>query len=377
MIVNNKKIALVLPDLRIGGAEKMTVNLANCLIQKGHTVHIVLLQKKGGLIEDLNEKVQVIDLHAAKIRHIFFPLALYIKKNNPDAIIANMWPITILSILSKSFSLYHCSIIAVEHTTWGNVIKNFNIVKRFFFKLSMFALFPLASKIITVSENSRFDLIRVSGVNPKKTKTIYNPVIQSFPQATQKTYKWFRKDTIKLLTVGTLKKVKDHLTLLKALSILSKNDQKYSLIILGDGDERDRLEAYIEKESMRDSIYMPGFIKDTKPYYDACDLFVLSSITEGLGNVIIEALASGKPVVSTDCPSGPREILGNKDGEYGFLAEVGNPHDLANKITLALNTEFDRNKLIERTEQFSIEYSTTQYLDTLFPTQASSQPTPK
>ena len=114
---------------------------------------------------------------------------------------------------------------------------------------------------------------------------------------------------------------------------------------------------------------MPGFVKDISPYYQQADLHVLSSTGEGLANVIIEALAAGTPVVSTDCPSGPREIL--CDGQFGRLVPVGNAAALADAMAESLATKHDTAALIARAQDFSIDKATDLYLELLFP-QASS-----
>jgi glycosyltransferase involved in cell wall biosynthesis len=131
------------------------------------------------------------------------------------------------------------------------------------------------------------------------------------------------------------------------------------LLILGEGERRDKLAAQIRALGLGDAVFMPGFVKDTAPYFERADLMVLSSISEALPTVLIEALAAGTPIVSTDCPSGPREILAG--GRYGRLVPVGDAEALAAALAASLVAEHDRRLLIERSEDFSIDEATDQY----------------
>jgi glycosyltransferase involved in cell wall biosynthesis len=133
------------------------------------------------------------------------------------------------------------------------------------------------------------------------------------------------------------------------------------LLILGEGKLRPSLTSLAEELDIVEDLAMPGFVDNPFQYFARADLFVLSSRWEGLGNVVIEALACGCPVVSTDCPSGPAEILEN--GKYGTLVPVGDPEALAAAILKSLDTPMDRQRLRDRGAKFSVENATRQYLD--------------
>ena len=137
------------------------------------------------------------------------------------------------------------------------------------------------------------------------------------------------------------------------------------LLILGDGECRAALAAQARQLGIESSVFMPGFVKDPSPYYQHADLHVLSSTGEGLPTVIIEALEAGTPVVSTDCQSGPREIL--SDGQFGRLVPVGDAVALAAAMAASLAATHDRAALKARAQDFSIDKAVDQYLDLLSP----------
>lgn len=135
-------------------------------------------------------------------------------------------------------------------------------------------------------------------------------------------------------------------------------------MILGDGDKRNELKSLCSALNVDEDVQFPGFVDNPFAYMAAADVFVLSSIWEGLPNVLIEALACGTPVVSTDCPSGPREIL--QDGKYGSIVPVGDDKALTEAIEKVLDEPPLEDNLRERAEAFRPEPITEQYLDVLF-----------
>ncbi|SVD43734.1 uncharacterized protein METZ01_LOCUS396588, partial [marine metagenome] len=166
--------------------------------------------------------------------------------------------------------------------------------------------------------------------------------------------KWFKQDCLKISAVGHSKKHKNYPNLINAIDIL-KNKRKINcqVIIAGEGSERNKIEALIHQKKLTNEITLVGYISNPLSLIEESDLFVLSSSYEGFGMVIVEALSLGKTVVSTDCPSGPSEIIG--DNEFGYLCRVDNPSDLAAKIEYAKENNIDPEKLINRSKEFSLD----------------------
>ena len=164
------------------------------------------------------------------------------------------------------------------------------------------------------------------------------------------------------MAVGRLSEQKDFTTLLNAFAIIRKKSE-CRLIILGEGEQRKQLEALVDHLQLNDDVQMPGFVKNPYAYMVQADVFVLSSAWEGLVTVLIEALACGTPVVSTDCPSGSSEIL--EAGKYGRLVPVGDAQALAEAVITTMGENVDPNRLIARANDFTQETSVTQYLSVL------------
>lgn len=174
---------------------------------------------------------------------------------------------------------------------------------------------------------------------------------------------WVNSFGKKIIAIGTLKSQKRFDRLVHAFAGLPERDAV--LMILGEGGERENIETLAQTLNVAGRVFMPGFTHDPAYYLRRADLFVLSSDYEGFGNVVAEALEQGTPVVSTDCPSGPREIL--EDGKYGTLVPVGDVDALARAMEDALNREHDREALKRRAQDFSVDKAADAYLDLLLP----------
>ena len=163
------------------------------------------------------------------------------------------------------------------------------------------------------------------------------------------------------ISAGRLTRQKDFPTLLKAFQIVKAQLPNAKLVILGDGEDRNELEKLAQELENQNSVDLPGFVKNPFAMIARADAFILSSRWEGFGNVIVEALACGTPVISTDCPSGPAEILGN--GAYGTLVPVGDAQSLAQAMLREIAVPTPRNKLRDRANDFSIEKIVPEYLE--------------
>ena len=227
--------------------------------------------------------------------------------------------------------------------------------------------FARVEGIVCVSKGAADDLSRITGVSRNRINAIYNPIVggakvpaKDLPAKYAATVGYPR-----ILAVGTLKTIKDYPTLLKAFALLLRAMPDARLLVLGEGDERTPLEALVQELGIAGNVSLPGFVDNTEAYYDKADLFVLTSVGEGFGNVIVEALEHGVPVVSTDCPSGPREILAG--GRYGTLVPVSDPEALAEAMHDALTRTHDKAALKARAADFSVSKAADAYLDLLLP----------
>jgi glycosyltransferase involved in cell wall biosynthesis len=229
-------------------------------------------------------------------------------------------------------------------------------------------LFPQADHIIAVSNGVAESLTEASGIAPAKIDVIYNPVIT--PELAEKRcaplqHPWFAGETRVpvLLAVGRLMAQKQFGDLIEAFARV-RADRQAKLIILGEGEERPRLEQKIQSLNLTEDVSLTGFVDNPYAYMANADLFVLSSIFEGLPTVMVEALYCDLPIVATDCPSGPHEILDG--GRYGRLTPVGNPTKLAENILAALDGDIPQ-PTPESWQPYTMDFVIDQYLALLLP----------
>lgn len=361
------RVAILLPDLRGGGAERVNINLANAFVARGLSVDMVLMRAIGDMLPQLDARVRVFDLGVDRVRHLFFPLVRFIRSEQPSCMLACMWPLTIIAVLARAYTLGKFRLVLAEHTTWSVARIAQRPRTRLMIKLTMRLMYGHADAIVAVSKGSASDLERMARMKPRSVTTIYNPIIdpnKAAPGLPTSPEAWVTGPHKRVLAAGTLTEVKDYPTLMRAFSLV-RESMDAKLLILGEGAQRTQIESLIAELGLVDKVFMPGFVLNPRSYFAHADLHVLSSIGEGLPSVIVEALDQGTPVVSTDCPSGPREILDR--GRYGTLVAVADPRALAEAIIGSLLASHDTEALKARAKEFSIEPAVDQYLALLLP----------
>lgn len=359
-----KKIAFFLPDLRCGGAEKVALLLANEFIKQGFNVDMVLSKAQGEFLSELNSQIRIVDLKADRIRYVFKPLLKYFKSEKPDVVLASMWPLTLLAVVAFKSAKLPGSVVVSDHTTFSQAPLMQKRSMRWFFKYSLSLVYPFADEIVAVSDGVADDLCRLGGLKRKSITVIFNPVelnTDLYPEDEGFRH-WKNCKGKKIIAVGALKKEKDYPSLLEAFSLLLKKEDAY-LTILGQGDLLADLKALAVKLEIAERVNFAGFSRNPSAWMASSDLLVLSSNCEGFGNVLIEAMSVGTPVVSTDCQSGPREILENE--RYGRLVPVGDIKALANAMYKSLNNQHNINALKSRAADFSVDKIAKQYIGAL------------
>jgi glycosyltransferase involved in cell wall biosynthesis len=222
--------------------------------------------------------------------------------------------------------------------------------------------YRLADRRIGVSGGVVDDIARLSHMRRSVFEVINNPVPMRSPPpaatlaAVDKL--WGVPHGKRIVTVGSLKAQKNHLLLLQAFAKIGASDAR--LMLVGDGSGKPVLIELAKELGVGDQVIFAGFQPDPTPFYVSADLFVLSSDHEGLPTVLIESLACGTPVVSTDCPSGPSEILDH--GRYGRLVPVRDPDALSQAMTESLAVSHDKSALVERARYFSTDRAVQAYL---------------
>lgn len=343
----------------------MRAQMAQHWLHQGLQVGFVLCQGQGELLGVLPTGATVFDLAAPRIRNAIWPLVRYLRNNKPDALLVGMWPLTVIAPLAARLANYKGRVVISEHAPQSLSHASRGIVHNAFMSLSMRLFYPLASARVAVSSGVADDMARLSGVPRSEMTVIHNPAATGRLGSREiRPHNLPPLDGPLILSVGTLKAVKRHDLLIEAFSRARLPNA--TLCILGEGRERAELESLAVKFGVKDRLLLPGYQSDTVPWYTHADLFVLCSDHEGFGNVIVEALEQGVPVVSTDCPSGPREILDN--GRFGTLVPVGDAGALAAAMENALLNDHDHDALRRRAQDFSVSKAADAYLKLLSPT---------
>ncbi|RYG38395.1 glycosyltransferase [bacterium] len=327
------RIAVFLPCLAGGGAERSLVSLADGLARRGHEVHLVLAHADGEYLASLPSTVKLFDLKRQRVLSAVRPLTAYLRKEQPQALLSALDHANVAAILAGRLSRTKTRIVVSLRNTLGEEYATPSRGQ----KLTLTAarrLYPAANAVVAVSNGVADDAARVIGLPRNHIVTIYNPVITPslHAQAAEPPiHPWFSDGGPPVvLGVGRLNAQKDFPTLLKAFGRLKTPAR---LMILGEGEKRTELEALAGP--FGDRVSLPGFSDNPFPAMAACGVFALSSRFEGLPGALVQAMACGAPVVSTDCPSGPREIL--EDGRWGALVPVGDDAALTSSIEVALN----------------------------------------
>ncbi len=331
-----KHLALYLPSLRGGGAERMMSILAGAFAERGHLVDLVLAKAEGPNLERSHESIRMVDLNSPRVIRSIPALVRYLRTERPDAMLTAMSHANVAAIVARSISGVPTRLIVSERSTLSVSIKNARARRARIVLRLMRYLYPRADGIVAVSEGASNDLSQSIHLPRGRITTIYNPAVT--PELLEDSTKalnhpWFGpgKPPV-ILGVGRLTKAKDFGTLIRAF-VMVRERRPVKLIILGEGEERQSLEELAREMGAGSDVSMPGFQENPYVYFRHAAAFVLSSRWEGLPGVLIEAMACGCPVVSTNCPSGPAEILEN--GKWGALVPVGDSKELARAI---LNT---------------------------------------
>lgn len=359
-MTDRKRITFFLDALHGGGAEKAVVNLLKGLAQRNEfDLDLVLATKEGPYLDLVPQEVRIIDLNTGRAIKATLPLINYLKENRPWALIGNMGHVNVVASIARELSGIKTKLLLVEQNTlsaFQSKLKRAQIVELF-----MKWLYPRADAVAGVSAGVARDLEQQLKLQKETVKVLNNPVVNedliSQSQASLD-HPWFADGMPPVfLAVGRLNPQKDFPNLLNAFAQVRKH-QAARLIILGEGEERQSLEAMINNLGIREDVLLPGFVKNPYAYMKHASCFVLSSVEEGLPTVLIEAMACGCPVVATNCPSGPDEILDH--GAYGLLVPIKNSAALGDAMLQTINNPLEQKLLMERAN----EYSTVKVVDT-------------
>jgi glycosyltransferase involved in cell wall biosynthesis len=357
-------LAIFLMDLGGGGAERVMINLACGFAEQGLNVDLVLVKAEGPYLSQLSSKVRVVKLETSRLLLSIPALVHYLKQQRPPVLISALEDTNIVALWARDLARVSTRVIVTVHNHLSRDAQNATQIKRRLTPQFVKWFYPRADQVVAVSQGVANNLIEL-GLSSKKIKSIYNPIVSK--ELLQKIHEplshpWFLPEQPPvILGVGRLTKQKDFPTLIHAFAKVRQQQESVRLMILGEGSEHSNLESLVHQLGLSENIAFPGFVANPYAYMARANVLVLSSGWEGFGNVLVEAMAAGTPVVSTDCESGPAEILAN--GEYGKLVVVGDSEGMAQAILATLKDVPDREHLKKRANEFSLEKAISQYTE--------------
>ena len=362
-------IAILSPFLRgnkgHGGITPWVINVANGLAARGAKVELLVNAKAKTPLQhsQLSPGITIINLGRRKLLALW-ALLKYLKRSHPDALLTAGHRYNAMGCWAKRFTTTPVYLSVHENLSASS--QTLSETKRRRRQRQVAKSFARCDGVIAVSQGVADDLI-AQGLPAGRCTVIHNPIINDtlLEKAQQGAdHPWLHDGQAPLLiAVGRLEAQKDYPTLIRALSTVLQQRPNTRLIILGEGSYRNELTRLIGELGLQAVVEMPGHVANPMAYMAAADLFVLSSAWEGFGNVLVEALAVGTPVVATDCPSGPSEILA--DGQYGPLVPVGDSAALADAIIQTLDKPLSAEQLKQRSRAFSVDAAVGRYYQTL------------
>ena len=331
-----RHLALLVGSFPEGAIQQVFINLANVFVQRGHRVDLVAAQFQGEIPPDLDARVEAINLDARATRipwlrakrRRWLPgsapeLAAYLRSQQPDGLLCGGTYANLAGLLARRLAGVPVRVTICEQNPLSLSVSNPGRIKLFMPWLAR-RLYPTADGLVGASGGVADDLARFARIPRQRIEAIPNPVLtqdlRDQMAVAPEHPEWLEGDLPVIVTAARLAPQKDLETLIRAFSLLRAH-REARLLILGEGRSRKALEKTIRRLDLGASVRMPGRVANPLPYLRYARVFALSSIYEGFGNVVVEALAAGCPVVSTDCPGGPPEILAG--GQFGRLVPMG------------------------------------------------------
>lgn len=359
-------LAIVTLAFEGGGPERDTVLLSNALAARGARVAILVLRAEGALRSLLDPAIRVVVVPERRMRYAVSALRRVIAAVAPAVVvsagISSLNLATLLAVRTLPRSR-RPKLVLREGAVPSMAQRDPSRSNRIAYRI-LRHLYRHADRLVTLTAGARRDLARGFSVPESKISVMGTNAV--LPSAV---VHWIShwdgdqdRDGDLIVSVGRLSAEKDHRTLLRAMTMLPTNC-RWRLAIVGDGPDRAALEAFARDNGIAARVTFTGQVADPFSWMRKASVAVCSSIYEGLGNAIIEALACGTPVVSTDCPYGPREILDN--GRYGTLTPVGDPGAMAKAIAAALGQTPDRRMLMRRSLDYTAERAAERFMQIL------------
>ncbi len=380
-----------------GGAERNLLALCGDLAAGGHPVELVLAERRGALLDAIPDGVPCTTLPSGgafacaralatlgpaplrwgwrnRLARSLAPLAAYLTRERPRALVTTLPKNALLALFARGLAGVPTRVVVREANTFSReAARGDRRDPRALVALAR-RWYPRADALVAVSEGVARDLVDTLGLAPERVRCVYNGLDAeaiAARAAAPLDDPWCAPGAPPLvLAVGRLSQQKDFETLLRAFAELRRG-RPARLLIAGEGPRRGRLDALARELGLADDdLRLPGYLDDPAPWMGRAAVLALSSRWEGFPNVLLEALACGCPVVSSDCPHGPAEILAG--GRHGLLVPPGDVSALAAALAASLDAPLDRSALRARAAEFSQTRATAGYLEAIAPSDPPS-----
>lgn len=363
---DNPRIAIFVSTSGHSGVDRAMQHLIPALARRGYAVDLLKVRRHGPNLTEVPEGVRIVDLGSRHTYTCLPAIVRYLRRERPAAMLADKDRVNRTALLARTLARVPTRLVLSSGTTISIDLAHRGAFERWLQRTSMGRLYPFADQVIVTSHGVADDMTDYTGLAREHIEVVPSPVVpDELLHTTQPRpeHPWFHDHGPPIvLSVGELGQRKGYDVLLRAFALL--HDQRPArLLILGRGKLKAELERLATELGITDAVDFAGFQSNPFAFMAHADLFAFTSRWEGLGFVLIEALAMGTPVVSTDCPSGPREILA--DGQYGELVPVDDHQAMARAMAKRLGTPADPEHLRQAAMPYTIENSTDCYLRVL------------
>ena len=358
-------LAVLLATSGHSGVDRVMNNLLPAIAARGIKVDLLHIKNHGPYIDD--PKINVIPLGSAHVNTSLTAVIRYLREQQPDVLFCDKDKVNRLALWARRLAGVKTRVVIRTGTTISIDMAHRKFSQRLIQTLSMRLFYRWADAIVVPSEGAADDLAQVCRLPRERVKAVPSPVITpQFNSALESpvTHTWLQnRKTPVILAVGELSPRKDFATLVRAFARVKKQ-QPVKLILLGKGKQQSSLRQLAQTLNINeDEFDMPGFEKNPYAYMAHADIFVSTSRWEGAPVVVMEALGAGLAIISSDCPSGPREILAN--GRYGKLFEIGDDEALAKAILDTLAQPPDQSTILAGAARYTLDNSVRCYLEAM------------
>jgi glycosyltransferase involved in cell wall biosynthesis len=338
--------------------------LGQALIEQHNKVDLVYIEGTSEAVSMVPKGISLCHISSAFMPFALLSLTRYLRERKPAVLLSAVTSANLIAVCARRMAGVSTRVVVSEHLYMSRNIQS-HWMKRGLPWLAA-CLYPSADGIVTVSNGVADDLAKQGKLPRDHIKVIHNPVVTTSLYESAQTcpeHPWLKENVPIILGVGRLVPQKNFSVLIRAFGQIAR-EKTARLIILGEGEERSYLEALVAELGLQSIVSLPGFTDNPFAYMKRSAVFVLSSRYEGFGNVLVEAMACGCPIVSTDCPAGPAEILDN--GRYGKLVPVGDVTAMANAVLEVMAAPPCEDNLQERARHFAVENILDEYMRVLF-----------